>query len=221
MLSSLFNFSFPSNSFISNAFLKFFSTTTRTAEHGVEYQKMMHEELYNANDPELFNLRVRSKQLCYQMNQTPAGDQPAIRKIFSQLINIPGNPETITIETPFHCDYGCNITIGDGTYINYNCTILDVGPINIGKSVLIAPDVGIYSATHPISPADRLSGKELQHPITIKDNVWIGGGVRICPGVTIGENSVIGTGSVVVKDIPPNSVAVGNPAKVIKKLTPP
>lgn len=120
---------------------------------------------------------------------------------------------------PFHCDYGKNIEVGENFFANYNCIILDVAKVTIGKNVMFAPNVSIYTAGHPIHPDSRNSGYEYGIPVTIGDNVWIGGSVVINPGVTIGNNVVIGSGSVVTKDIPDNVIAVGNPCRVIREIT--
>ena len=120
---------------------------------------------------------------------------------------------------PFYCDYGFHIQVGKGFFANYNCTILDVGKVTIGENVLLAPNVSIYTAGHPVHPAARQSGYEYGIPVTIGNNVWIGGNVVITPGVHIGDNVVIGAGSVVTKDIPANVVAAGNPCRVIRRIT--
>ena len=127
--------------------------------------------------------------------------------------------KTIWIEPPFHCDYGWNIEAGENFFANYGLTILDVGKVTFGNNVMIAPNVSIYTAGHPIHPDSRNSGYEYGIPITVGNNVWIGGSVVILPGVTIGDNVVIGAGSVVTKDIPDNSVAAGNPCRVIRAIT--
>lgn len=127
--------------------------------------------------------------------------------------------ESVYIEAPFHCDYRWNIEVGENFFANYNLTILDVGKVKIGKNALLAPNVSIYTAGHPIHPDSRNSGYEYGIPITIGDNVWIGGNAVIMPGVTIGNNVVIAGGSVVTKDIPDWCVAAGNPCKVIRKIT--
>ena len=127
--------------------------------------------------------------------------------------------EEIHIEQPFRRDYWSNIEVGEKFYSNYNCIMLDVGKITIGKNVMFAPNVSIYTAGHPIHPQSRNSGYEYGIPVTIGDNVWVGGSVVINPGVTIGNNVVIGSGSVVTKDIPDNVIAVGNPCKVIREIT--
>lgn len=127
--------------------------------------------------------------------------------------------ERLWIEQPFHCDYGWNIELGEHFYANYNLTILDVGKVTIGKNVMCAPNVAIYTAGHPVHPQSRSSGYEYGIPVTIGDNVWIGGNAVILPGVTIGSNAVIGAGSVVTRDIPDNVIAAGNPCRVIREIT--
>lgn len=122
------------------------------------------------------------------------------------------------IEQPFLCDYGYNIHIGDNFYANHNLVILDGATVKFGDNVFVAPNCGFYTAGHPIDAAERNKGLEYARPITVGNDVWIGGNVCVLPGVTIGDDCVIGAGSVVVKDIPPHSVAVGNPCKVIKKI---
>ena len=127
--------------------------------------------------------------------------------------------ERVHIMPPFHCDYGRNIEVGEDFFANYNLVILDVGKVKIGKNAQIAPNVAIYTAGHPIHPDSRNSGYEYGIPVTIGDNVWLGGNVCIMPGVTIGDNAVIGAGSVVTKDIPSNVIAAGNPCRVIRPIT--
>ena len=127
--------------------------------------------------------------------------------------------ENVWVEAPFHCDYGWNIEVGENFYSNYNLTILDVGKVTCGKNVQIAPNVSIYTAGHPVHSDSRNSGYEYGIPVTVGDNVWIGGNTVILPGVTVGSNVVIGAGSVVSKDIPDNTIAAGNPCKVIRQIT--
>ena len=127
--------------------------------------------------------------------------------------------ENIFVEAPFHCDYGYNIEVGENFFANYNLTILDVGKVKIGANAQIASNVSIYTAGHPVHPESRNTGYEYGIPITIGDNVWIGGSVTILPGVTIGSNVVIGAGSVVTKDLPDNVIAAGNPCRVIRTIT--
>ena len=136
-----------------------------------------------------------------------------IRRLFGKI------RDQFFIEPPFRCDYGYNISIGDNFYANYNCTILDCASVTIGDNLLFAPNVCLFTAGHPIHFEPRNQGIEYAFPITIGDNVWIGGGVIVNPGITIGSNVVIGSGSVVTKDIPSNVVAAGNPCKVLKAIT--
>ena len=137
------------------------------------------------------------------------------------LSRILGNKGTnCTIVSPFYCDYGYNIEVGDNFFANYNFIVLDGNYVRIGDNVWIAPNVGIYAAGHPLDTEERINGLEYAFPVTIGDNVWIGGSVSIIGGVTIGKNSVIGAGSVVIRDIPEGVLAAGNPCRVIRKLTP-
>ncbi|HLP88751.1 MAG TPA: sugar O-acetyltransferase [Nostocaceae cyanobacterium] len=179
-----------------------------------EKEKMLAGELYFAEDIELVNARKRARQLATTYNNTTEEQEPERQKILSELFGKIG--EKITIIPPFHCDYGSNIIVGNNLFMNFGCVILDCNIVQIGDNVLFAPYVQIYTAYHPTNPEIRLTGKELAAPITIGNNVWIGGGVIICPGVTIGDNSTIGAGSVVTKNIPPNVVAAGNPARIIR-----
>ena len=179
-------------------------------------QKMLAGELYRASVPELTAERLRAQTLLHRFNQSsPAGSQTR-DLILRDLLGRCG--DGVTIQPHFHCDYGYNISIGAGTFINFDCVFLDCNRIILGEDVQVAPGVHLYTATHPLDPATRRSGLELALPITIADNVWLGGGVIVCPGVSIGENTVIGAGSVVTYDIPPNVVAVGNPARFLHDL---
>ena len=183
-----------------------------------EREKMQKQMLYDANyDEELIEERVRAKDLCYAFNQLRPSDMDAQTALLKQLLGKTG--KTFCIMAPFWCDYGCNIEIGENFFANHNTVILDGGKVIFGDNVFIAPNCGFYTAGHPIDTERRNQGLEYAYPITVGDNVWIGGGVQVMPGVTIGSNVVIGGGSVVVKDIPDNSVAVGNPCKVIRTIT--
>ncbi len=181
-----------------------------------EKEKMLTGLLYDANsDPTLLAERKAVKRLIYEYNHLhpdrEAKQQALIRKIVKRC------GERITIEAPFHCDYGYNIEIGEDFYANYNLIILDGAKVTIGDHVFIAPNVGLYTAGHAEDVKQRNQGLEYAYPITIGNNVWIGGGVTVLPGVTIHDNCIIGAGSVVTKDIPANSVAVGNPCRVVRK----
>ncbi|MBW4560156.1 MAG: sugar O-acetyltransferase [Mojavia pulchra JT2-VF2] len=182
-----------------------------------EKQKMLSGELYIANDPELVSENKRASRLLRMYNATTEEQQELRSQLLQELFAKVGQKTSIV--PPFHCDYGNNIYAGDGLYMNYGCVILDCNTVHIGDNVLCAPYVQIYTAYHPIEPEIRLSGKELAAPIKIGNNVWIGGSAIICPGVTIGDNTSIGAGSVVVKDIPENVVAAGNPCRIIRQLS--
>ena len=179
-----------------------------------EKQKMLSGDYYNHYDKELTEERATIAEKLATYNNFSSDEE---KKLF--LGNMLGKiGKDVEIKTPFMCDYGYNIELGSNVFINYNCTILDCNKVKIGNNVLMDPNVQIYAATHPTDYKLRLQELEMAYPIIIEDNVWIGGGTIICPGVTIGKNSVIGAGSVVVKDIPANSLAVGNPCIVVKKL---
>lgn len=183
-----------------------------------EKEKMVTKKLYDANYDETLNKeRMEAKDLCYEYNQLRPSDEKNQKQILKKLLGKTG--ENFCITAPFWCDYGYNIEIGENFYSNHNLVILDGGKVTFGDNVFIAPDCGFHTAGHPIDTARRNQGLEYAYPITVGDNVWIGAGVQVMPGVTIGSNVVIGGGSVVVKDIPDNSVAVGNPCKVIREIT--
>jgi maltose O-acetyltransferase len=179
-----------------------------------EKEKMLVGEAYLSNDKELVQERLRAKKLLHQINEEFIVNKKT-RGLFKQLM--PNADKRLYIEPPFHCDYGYNIHSGENVYFNVNCVVLDSMKVTIGNNVLFAPGVHIYTATHPLDAIDRRT-IEISKPVSIGDDCWIGGNSVICPGVTIGAGCVIGAGSVVTKDIPENSLAVGNPAKVIRKL---
>ena len=182
-----------------------------------EKEKMLKGMIYDANNaPELIAERADCKELCHDYNHLRPKDIEGRRRIIMELLgSVKGN---FLIEQPFLCDYGYNIHIGDNFYANHNLVILDEAPVIFGDNVFIAPNCGFYTAGHPIDAAERNRGLEYARPITVGNDVWIGPDVCVLPGVTIGDDCVIGAGSVVVKDIPPHSVAVGNPCKVIRKI---
>lgn len=183
-----------------------------------EKEKMQKQMLYDANyDKELLAERTKAKELCWRYNQLPPADEKGQQEILSQLLGKTG--EHFCITAPFWCDYGYNIELGENFYANHNLVILDGGKVTFGDNVFIAPHCGFYTAGHPVDFVRRNQGLEYARPITVGDNVWIGAGVHVMPGVTIGNNVVIGGGSVVVKDIPDNSVAAGNPCKVMRAIT--
>ncbi len=161
--------------------------------------------------------RMENKKKLYEFNMLPPEEENKREALINGILGKVG--ENTHIEAPFHCDYGKNIEVGKNFFVNYNCTILDVGKVVIGDNVMFAPNVSIYTAGHPVHPDSRNTGYEYGIAITIGDNVWIGGNVIINPGVTIGNNVVIGAGSIVTKDIPDNVIAVGSPCKVIREIT--
>ena len=180
-----------------------------------EKEKMIAGEMYNPLDPQLCDERATARKLVRLLNETTEDEYDKRIELFKQLVNY---GEGSFIETPFRCDYGYNITFGEKFFANFNCVMLDVCPITIGKNVMFGPGVQLFTATHPIDPVERNSGREYAKPISIGDNVWIGGGAIVNPGVSIGDNTTIGSGSVVTRNIPSNVVAAGNPCRVIKHL---
>ena len=183
-----------------------------------EKEKMQQQMLYDANyDTELIRERQVAKDLCYQFNQLRPSDENNQQQILSQLLG--KKSDNCCILAPFWCDYGYNIEVGKNFFANHNTVILDGAKVTFGDNVFIAPNCGFYTAGHPIDAERRSQGLEYAYPITVSDNVWIGAGVHVMPGVKIGSNVVIGGGSVVVKDIPDNVVAVGNPCRPIRPIT--
>ncbi|MCD7930044.1 MAG: sugar O-acetyltransferase [Tannerellaceae bacterium] len=183
-----------------------------------EKEKAAAGRIYDANyDEQLVQERLESKCLCYDYNRTHPAAQEERKTIIKKLLGKTG--ESFIIEPPFFCDYGYNIEIGENFYANHNCIILDGAKVTFGDNVFIAPDCGFYTAGHPLNAEQRAQGLEYAYPIRIGNNVWIGGHTTVLPGVTIGDNTVIGAGSVVTKDIPAGVVAVGNPCRVIRPIT--
>ena len=180
-----------------------------------EKEKMLNEEYYDASGEELTKEREYAKDLCYDYNHTRPSEKEKLKNIIKKLFKSTG--QNYRRNPPFFCDYGYNISIGENFYSNYNLIILDVCEVNIGNNVFIGPNVGIYTAGHPVNVELRNDGLEYGKKIKIGNNVWIGGNVCILPGVTIGDNVTIGAGAVVTKDIPSNVTAFGNPCKVHKK----
>lgn len=161
--------------------------------------------------------RLNSRMKIYEFNHCLPSEVDKQQKLLREILGKTG--KDFHIEAPFHCDYGYNIEVGENFYANFNCVILDVGKVTIGNNVMFAPNVAIYTAGHPIHPDSRNSGYEYGIAVSIGDNVWVGGNVVINPDVHIGNNVVIGSGSVVTKDIPDNSIAVGNPCRVVRQIT--
>jgi maltose O-acetyltransferase len=180
-----------------------------------EKEKMLSGENYFSNDKELTLDRNRVKKLLHKLNVVEYLMNGNARAILRELL--PNAHKRIYIEPPFHCDYGYNIHLGEKVYFNVNCVVLDAAKVTIGSNVFIGPGVHIYTATHPTNAVERQT-VEFAKPVSIGNDCWIGGNSVLCPGITIGNGVTIGAGSVVTKDIPENSLAVGNPARVIKKL---
>lgn len=182
-----------------------------------EKEKMLAGELYDPLEPELSRERDRCRDLCLLLNATREDQKQERQSILTELF---GRETDAWVQPPFFCDYGTNISMGTKVFFNFNCVVLDCARVTIGDNVLFAPSVQIYTATHPINAVERRKWLESAKPITIGSDVWVGGGAIICPGVTIGDRTVIGAGSVVTRDIPPDVMAAGNPARVIRELAP-
>ncbi len=178
--------------------------------------RMLRGEPYLADDPELIADMARAQALLARFNTTAHERRGEQGHILRDLLG--GVGDAVVIRPTFRCDYGVHITIGAGTFVNYGCVMLDVAPITIGRSCQIATCVQLLTATHPIDPGPRRAGWESGAPITIGDNVWLGGGVIVCPGVTIGEDTVVGAGAVVTRDLPAGVVAAGNPARILREI---
>lgn len=181
-----------------------------------QWDRMRAGDLYIAHDPRIEAGVRRAVDLTDRYHREVVGGDPAALDTLAELLGEMG--DGVVVRPPLFVDYGDQISIGSGTFVNFNLTALDVMPITIGADCQIGPNVQLLTATHPLDPVPRRDKLEAGEPITIGDNVWLGGGVIVCPGVTIGENSVIGAGAVVTRDIPANVVAVGNPARVIREL---
>ena len=182
-----------------------------------EKEKRDNLELYDANyDEDLLKERIRAKELCFRYNNLEPSKIEERKKLIKEILGSTKN--NVWIESNFQCDYGYNISVGENFYMNHNCVILDGGKVEFGDNVFIGPNCGFYTAGHPIEIDLRNKGLEYVKPIKVGNNVWLGGNVVVLPGVTIGDNVVIGAGSIVTKDIPSKVVAYGNPCKVIRKI---
>ncbi|SHH17364.1 maltose O-acetyltransferase [Geodermatophilus nigrescens] len=179
-------------------------------------ERMLAGELYIADDPELAEASAAAQDLAAAYNATTARQRPLRRRLLEQLLGAVG--EDTEIRPPLHVDYGTSIRIGARCFANFGLVALDVAAITIGDDVQIGPNVQLLTPTHPVEPGPRREKWEAAEPITIGDNVWLGGGVVVLPGVTIGADTVVGAGSVVTRDLPAGVVAVGNPARVVRTL---
>ena len=178
--------------------------------------RMLRGELYIAADPVLAAGHARAQELLDRYNATRHGEQGERDVLLRSLLGAVG--DGVVVKPAFRCDYGTPITIGDGTFVNYDCVMLDVAPITVGAACQIATRVQLLTATHPIDPGARRVGWEYGRPITLGDNVWLGGGVIVCPGVTIGDDTVVGAGAVVTRDLPAGVVATGVAARALRSI---
>ncbi|MDX6355862.1 MAG: maltose O-acetyltransferase, partial [Streptomyces sp.] len=183
---------------------------------GENKKRMLAGEWFLPDDEELAAASRRGQGLCHEFNTS--GDREERLRLLGELLGSMGRD--VRIRPPFQCDFGGHISIGDRTFVNFNAVFLDCGPITIGADVQIGPNVQLLTPTHELDTERRRAGWEKAIPVTIGDNVWLGGGVIVCPGVTIGSDTVVGAGSVVTKDLPAGVLAVGNPARVIRTLEP-
>ncbi len=181
-----------------------------------EKEKMIAGEMYDPLDKQLVEDRIQTRLLIRALNETREDDTSERSPLLKQLV--PNAAPDLWLQPPFYCDYGYNMIVGEQVFFNFNCIVLDVAPVIIGSRTMFGPNVQVYTATHPLNAIERSSGLEFAKPITIGVDVWIGGSAVICPGVTIGDRSVIGAGSVVTKDLPADVFAAGNPCKVIRPI---
>jgi maltose O-acetyltransferase len=177
---------------------------------------MVRGELYLAADPGLVAARVRARRLCAEFNHTDPEAGAERSRALHQLLGRIGARSVI--EPPFYCDYGSNIVLGVDVFVNFGCVFLDPGPIDLGDQVMVGPNVQLLTADHPRDAETRVAGPELARAIKVGSRAWLGGGVIVCPGVTIGEDAVVGAGSVVTRNVPARVVAAGNPCRVIRPI---
>lgn len=181
-----------------------------------ELNKMLSGEWYDPSDEQLSSMRSRARELLYQYNHVAGENEVTKRELLGTLLGTMGN--NTSIHANFYCDYGCHIHVGANFFANYNCVILDCAEVRFGDDCMLGPQVGIYTATHPLDPTERVSGIEAAKPIIIGNKCWIGGHATINPGVTLGDNVVVASGSVVTKSFGGNVVIGGNPARVLREL---
>lgn len=182
-----------------------------------EWEKMQAGLVYNDFDRDLFDRRVEAKKIFREYNRTADDEIDKRKELMQRLFKSVG--KNVWIEPDFRCEFGKNIIIGDDVYINFGCVILDCGQVSIGKGTLIGPNVGLFSGNHTTDAEERANGGLIPKPITIGDRVWLCGNVSVVPGVTIGNDTIIGAGSVVTRDIPSGVIAAGNPCRVLREIT--
>lgn len=181
-----------------------------------EKEKMLSGQWYQAGDAELSQERAAARQILKQFNEVDPADTASSDDLIRQLFGKAG--KNLFVQAPFYCDYGYNIEVGDDVFFNFNCVVLDVCKVTLGDRVFVAPNVQFYPATHPLEAKPRGEMWEYGKPITVGNDVWIGGSAVICPGVRIGDGAVIAAGAIVTKDVPPHVVVGGNPAKILKNI---
>lgn len=194
-----------------------FSNENNLSANMSEWEKLQAGMVYNDFDSDLFMRRVEAKKLFREYNRTGDDDTALRRKLMEQLFKHVGTE--VWIEPDFRCEFGKNIVIGNNVYINFGCIILDCAEVTIGDNVLLGPNIGIYAANHSLDAEERINGGCCGKPVHVGNNVWLGGDVKILPGVSVGDNTIIGTGSIVTKDIPAGVIAIGNPCRVIRAVT--
>ena len=192
--------------------------TNKKEKTMTEKEKMLAGEVYSAVDAQLLEGLAAAREVIYDYNMLRPSEKEKKLELLKSLLGHVGD-DAVIINQPFYCDYGKHISVGKRFFANFNFTVLDEARVTIGDDCFIGPNVSIYTACHSTDPVERNSRREWAMPVTIGHNVWIGGSVTILPGVTIGDNVTIGAGSVVTRDIPSNSIAVGNPCKVVKTLS--
>lgn len=197
--------------------MRYISSLLNNCEMKTEKEKMLDGELYDPLDQQLTDERTKTRLLVKALNDSREDDTEERTRILKELI--PRAGIGLWMQPPFYCDYGSNMIVGEKVFFNFNCVVLDVTYVTIGSRTLFGPNVQIYTATHPVEYRERASGLEFAKPINIGEDVWVGGSAIICPGVNIGDRSIIGAGSVVTRDIPADVFAAGNPCKVIRSLS--
>jgi maltose O-acetyltransferase len=181
-----------------------------------ERERMLRGELYDASDPELVAERRRARERTRRYNGTAASEDERREELLRELFgSVEGDA---VVEPPFRCDYGYNVHVGENFYANVDCVVLDVRRVEFGRNCLLGPGVHVYTATHPLDATERRGGREYGEPVTVGDDVWLGGRAVLNPGVSVGDGSVVASGAVVTEDVPAGVVAGGNPARVVREL---